>query len=139
MKLWQISEVSMVRTKRRKTSRPPPSNLRESGLVPLSCPDCFGVLRFEREGPHGHLLYRCQVDHRYSIGSLLHAKEAQVERTLWSASLLLKQTMYAYEDLLGEMSERAKAERKRIQQRINEVREQGLAIRKMIEASHAIE
>ena len=80
----------MARTTRRKTSRPPPSSLRESGLVPLSCPDCFGVLRFEREGAHGHLLYRCQVDHRYSISSLLYAKEAQVERTLWSASLLLK-------------------------------------------------
>lgn len=128
----------MARTKRRKTSRPPPSSLRESGLVPLSCPDCCGVLRFEREGAHGHSLYRCQVDHRYSLGSLLHAKEAQVERSLWSASLLLKQMMYAYEDLLSEMKTTATAERKRVQQRINEVKEQCLAIRKMIEASHAI-
>jgi hypothetical protein len=129
----------MARLKRRKTSRPPPSSLRESGLVPLSCPDCFGVLRFEREGQHGHLLYRCQVDHRYSLGSLLHAKEAQLERSLWSAALLLKQTLYAYEDLLSETRPTAKSERKHVQQRIHEVKEQCLAIQKMIEASHASE
>lgn len=129
----------MARTKRRKTSRPPPSSFRERGLVPLSCPDCFGVLRFEREGTHGHLLYRCQVEHRYSVSSLLNAKEAHLERVLWSASLLLKQMMYAYEDLLSETKTADKAERKRIQERINEVRGQCLAIRKMIEASHAIE
>ena len=129
----------MARTNRRKTSRPPPSTLREAGLVPLSCPDCFGVLRFEREGPHGHLLYRCQVDHRYSINSLLHAKEAHLERALWSASLLLKQMMYAYEDLLSETKTTATGDRKRVQQRIKEVKEQCLAIRKMIEASHVIE
>jgi hypothetical protein len=129
----------MASTKRRKTSRPPPSNLRERGLVPLSCPDCFGVLRFEREGPQGHLLYRCQVDHRYSISSLLDAKEAHLERALWSATLLLKQMMYAYEDMLSETKITAKGERKCIQHRINEVKEQCLAIRKMIEASHVIE
>jgi hypothetical protein len=62
-----------------------------------------------------------------------------LERALWSASLLLKQMLYAYEDLLSETKTTAKGDRKRVQQRINEVREQCLAIRKMIEASHAIE
>lgn len=126
----------MAPRKRRKTSRPPPSNLRETALVPLSCPDCFGVLRFEREGPHGHLLYRCQVDHRYTIGSLLEAKEGHLERTLWSASLLLKQLSFAYEDLLSEMKAKG-ADRKRVQHRMNELRKQGLAIRAIIEATHA--
>ena len=92
----------MKRGKQRTTSRPPPSATRERGLVPLSCPDCSGVLRFEREGPHGHLLYRCQVDHRYTLSSLLDA-EGKVEETLWSAVLLLKQMVYAYEELLSEM------------------------------------
>ena len=121
------------------TTRPPPSTAHERGLVPLSCPDCFGVLRFEREGPKGHLLYRCQVEHRYSIGSLLHAKEAQLERTLWSTALLLTQMRYAYEDLLSEIRGSPPRERKRVQQRIKEVKQQCLAIRTMIEASHAAE
>src|SRR5690349_15461014 len=94
------------------TTRPPPSTAHECGLVPLSCPDCFGVLRFEREGARGHLLYRCQVDHRYTVSSLLHAKEAQLERSLWSAALLLKQMSYAYEDLLAEMKTGPPRERK---------------------------
>jgi hypothetical protein len=97
------------------------------------------VLRFEREGSHGHLLYRCQVDHRYSVGSLIHSKEAQLERTLWSAALLLKQMLYCYEDLLSELKKVKGADRKRAQQRINEVRKQGVAIRAMIEATHAVE
>ena len=125
--------------KRRQASRPPPSSTHESGLVPLSCPDCFGVLRFAREGLHGHLLYRCQVDHRYTVTSLLEAKEQQLERTLWSASLLLKQMSYAYEDLMSELKHAKAADRKRIRTRMNDVRKQGLAIRAMIEASHAQE
>jgi len=129
----------MKKARRAPSTAPPPSATREPDLVPLSCPDCFGVLRFEREGPHRHLLYRCQIDHRYSMDSLLHAKEAQLERTLWSATLLLKQMAYAYEDLLGEMKNLPAAERKRLTRRIHEVRAQCLAIRTMIEASHAPE
>jgi len=117
----------------------PPSATRQSQLVPLSCPDCFGVLRFEREGPRGHLVYCCQVDHRYSQSSLLYAKEAQLERTLWSAALLLKQMGYAYQDLLEEIKSTRGAERTRVRRRINEVRKQGLAIRAMIEATHALQ
>ena len=128
----------MART-RRNASRPPPSSTHESGLVPLSCPDCFGVLRFEREGPRGHLLYRCQVEHRFTIGSLLQAKETHLEWALWSAALLLKQMSYVYEDLLSEMKKINGSERKRAQHRMNELRKQGLAIQAMIENSHVLE
>lgn len=130
---------AMKRRKPGKTSAPPPSSTHECGLVPVSCPDCFGVLRFEREGSRGHLMYRCQVDHSYSIGSLLHAKEDQLERALWSATLLLKQTSYVYEDLLSEMKSAGGAERKRVLQRLKEVKKQRLAIQTMIEATHAVE
>jgi hypothetical protein len=127
------------RAKQGTTSRPPPSATRESGLVPLSCPDCSGVLRFEREGQHGHLLYRCQVDHRYTLSSLLDAKESKVEETLWSAVLLLTQMVYAYEDLMSEMKKATMTERKRVKRRISELRKQCLAIRAMIEATHVLE
>lgn len=126
-----------MKKRRRRAPTAPPSSKRAFNLVPLSCPDCFGVLHFEREGNHGHLLYRCQVDHRYAMASLVHAKESQLERTLWSASLLLLQLSYVYEDLLREMKRAPPAERARMGRRIQEVRKQGLAIRAMIEASHA--
>lgn len=117
----------------------PPSAARESSLVLLSCPDCFGVLHFEREGPKGHLIYRCQVDHRYSPTSLLHAKESQLERMLWSTVLLLTQMEYGYEDLLKEIKKVSAPQRRQVQRRINEVRKQCLAIRAIIEATHAVE
>jgi hypothetical protein len=104
----------------------------------LSCPDCAGVLSMEPEGPRGHPLYVCQVGHRYSTPSLLHSKEKQLERTLWSAAVLLKQMGDAYEQLLKEMSQED-SERKRVQRRIHEVRKQGLAIRAIIESTHAVQ
>ena len=129
----------MAPKKRRQTSRPPPSTGHAIGLVPMSCPDCFGVLSYEREGSQGHLLYRCQVDHRYTTGSLLEAKEGQLERIFWSAALALRQLCYAYEDLLGELHDANSTERRRVQQRMKELRKQGLAIQAMIEATHAVE
>ncbi len=114
----------------------PPSATQEPNLVPLSCPDCFGVLRFEREGAKGHLTYRCQVDHRYSPSSLLYAKETQLERTLWSAALLLKQMAYAYQDLLEEMPKTKGVKRTTVSRRIGEVKKHCRAIQAMIENTH---
>jgi hypothetical protein len=62
-----------------------------------------------------------------------------LERTLWSAALLLKQMGYAYQDLLEEMNRTKSVERTRVRRRINEVRKQCLAIRAMIEATHVLQ
>ena len=104
---------------------------------PLSCPDCSGVLDFGQEGRRGHRSYVCQVGHRYSTLSLLTGKETQLERVLWSATVLLKQMGDAYEQLLKEM-QRTDSDRKRVQRRIHEVRKQCLAIRAIIETTHAV-
>jgi hypothetical protein len=117
----------------------PPSVSREQGLVPLSCPDCFGVLRVEREGQGRHWIYRCQVDHRYSLQSLLHAMETHLERSLWSASLLLKQMGVAYEDLLADGKRPGAPNHQEVRRRIGELKKQCAAIRTMIESSHAVE
>lgn len=94
------------------------------------------MLSFDQEGPRGHRLYVCQIGHRYSTPSLLHSKETQLERILWSATVLLKQVGDAYEQLLKEMS-RTDSDRKTVQRRIHEVRKQSLAIRGIIETTHA--
>jgi hypothetical protein len=141
--LWPINKkeagASVARKKRRNISRPPPSSTHGSGLVPLSCPDCFGVLRFERQGQPGYLQYRCQVEHRYSIGSLLEAKETHLERILWSAALSLTQLSYAYEDLLSELKKAKSTDRGRVQRRMTQLRKQCHTIRAMIEAEHAVD
>lgn len=105
-------------------------------VVPLSCPDCSGVLSVDQEGPRGHRLYVCQVGHRYSMQSLLNSKEAQLEQVLWSGSVLLKQIGDAYEQFLKEMP-RTDSDRKTVRRRVHEVRKQCLAIRAIIEATHA--
>lgn len=87
-------------------------------VLPLSCPDCSGVLSVDQEGPRGRRLYACQVGHWYSTTSLLHSKETQLERTLWSAAVLLKQMGDAYELLLKDMS-REDSERKQVQRRLH--------------------
>jgi hypothetical protein len=96
-------------------------------------------LRFERQGQHGYLQYRCQVEHRYSIGSLLEAKETHLERILWSAALSLTQLSYAYEDLLSELKKAKGTDRGRVQRRMNQLRKQCQTIRAMIEAEHAVD
>ena len=115
-----------IRSVTRKTSQPP-----------LSCPDCSGVLSSDQEGLRGHRLYVCQVGHRYSTQSLLNSKETQLEQVLWSATVLLKQMGDAYEQLLKEMP-LTDSDRKTVQRRAHEVRKQSLAIRAIIEATHAV-
>lgn len=104
-------------------------------VVPQSCPDCAGVLRLTEKGPRRFPLYCCQIGHRYSVSSLLNSKETQLERSLWSAVVLLKQMGDAYQQLLQDMPHRT-AGRTAVQRRIKEVRKQSLAIREMIEATH---
>lgn len=68
----------------------PPQFTDQLYVVPLSCPDCSGVLSVDGEGVRGHRLYVCQIGHRYSTQSLLNSKETQLEQILWSATVLLK-------------------------------------------------
>ena len=126
-----------MKRRRTKPSSPGRASL-ETHPPPQSCPDCAGVLRFDQEGPRDHRLYVCQVGHRYSATSLLHSKELQLERTLWSSAVLLKQMGDAYGQLLKEMAP-SDSNRKRVQRRINEVRKQSLAIRTIIEATNAVQ
>ena len=129
----------MKKAPRRSRSPHSSSVSREQGLVPISCPDCSGVLRQEDEGAHHYSVYVCQINHRYSTRSLMHAKEAQVERVLWSASVFLKQMLFIYQEALRTTKQCSPAERRLMQRRIHEVRKQSLAIRAMIEATHAVE
>lgn len=107
-------------------------------VMPLSCPDCSGVLSRAREGSSARCYYICQVGHRYSTASLLQSKEIQLERVVWSATVLLKQMGDTYEQLVTEMPEKD-SERKLVQQRMKEVRKQSLAIRRLIEETHALQ
>ena len=127
---------SAMKKRRRPTPDPPPSATGRAKVVSLSCPDCAGVLHIEEEGPRDHHVFCCQVGHRYAGQSLLQAKEEQLERVLWSAAVLLKQLGDAYERSFKERPGMSH-EQKSAQRRIREVRKQSLAMRAIIEGSHA--
>ena len=107
--------------------------------MPLSCPDCSGALNMKYEGPRSHGLYVCQVGHRYSTRSLLHAKEKQLEEILWSAIVQMKHVQLVYESLAREMPRLTGTERKQAQRRIEELRKQRAALRAQIEVVDALE
>lgn len=125
--------------KKRRRRRVAASLKADANIVPISCPDCFGVLRLLHEGQHDHFVFVCQINHRYSIHSLIQAKEEQVERIMWSAHVMLKQMMTVYEHAFAKSDELLATDHKSIRRRMDEVRKQCLAIRTMIEASHAVE
>lgn len=108
-------------------------------LVPLSCPDCAGVLSVKQEGPGAQRLYVCQIDHRHSITSLCRAMEERLENTLWTATVIMKQLDSVYQELLAERLRPADTTDKKIKRRLREVRDHRAAIRALIEGTHVIE
>ena len=80
----------------------PPSDEAGRTLVPLSCPDCGGVLSETREGPQGLPFFVCQIEHRFTASSLFVAKEEKLEETLWAGVTQSRQLLSLYETLLKE-------------------------------------
>jgi len=104
----------------------------------FSCPDCAGVLNLEHDDCR-HRDYRCQVGHHFSTRSLLAAKEKELERSLWSAAVLLEHVRMVYEQLLKELRGADQEDRRRMQQRIREARQQKAMLTRMIEHTHVWE
>jgi hypothetical protein len=117
----------------------PPAHKQKSLLVPLSCPDCAGILSRQVEGPRRYPVYHCQIDHRYSLRSLLQAKEKQLENSLWSVVVLMKHVESVYEQLKLDAGQARSGDHKRVQQRLAEVDRHRAAILAMIEAAHVLE
>ena len=108
-------------------------------LVPLSCPDCAGVLSLAKEGPGARRLYVCQIDHRHSITSLYRAMEERLENTLWTAIVIMRQIDHVYEDLLAEKVRPTDSAAKNVRRRLHELKEQRAALRAVIKETHVIE
>lgn len=118
-----------------------PVNLRPGSehTVPISCPDCSGVLNARAEGPQGHLTYECRVGHTFSLGELLAGKEEQLEERLWW-------TLVAIDELLEMLDETARAAQDHgipdaataCRERAASAREQRDTLRGVIELNRAV-
>lgn len=65
-------------------------------LTDLGCPDCRGVLGVSEVGEHGWLTFRCRVGHAFSVDTLLHNKEDQLEASLWGTIEVLDEIAQLY-------------------------------------------
>ena len=104
-------------------------------LCPVSCPDCNGVLSIE-ESTEGYLFFRCQIGHRYSIRSVIQAKEDQLEHTLRSATVQSKQLQDLYETCM-QGPDLLDRDREGLRRRLAELTEQERSILAILEGSHA--
>jgi hypothetical protein len=111
----------------------------QPALIPVSCPDCSGVLSVKEEGLGPQRLYVCQVKHRHSTTSLYQAMEERAENILWSAAVTLKQLGDVYETLLAGQPAPGGVETKKIKRRLREVRAHHTSICEMIEDTHILE
>lgn len=70
----------------------------EPQFTGISCPECAGVLRVQREG-HGNLRFICRVGHTQSVDELLTGKEEKIESDLWAVVRGLEELGALLEDL----------------------------------------
>jgi hypothetical protein len=112
----------------------------ESGgaLVPLSCPDCGGVLSETREGPQRVPFFVCQIEHRFTAPSLFVAKEEKLEETLWSGVTQSKQILSLYETLLKEDVLPPGIDRTALQRRIGQLSRHESEIRAVVTDTSAV-
>jgi two-component system, chemotaxis family, protein-glutamate methylesterase/glutaminase len=92
------------------------------------------VLSQFKEGDGPHLRFVCKIGHAYSLNSLLQAKEAQLEHTLWSAISLFQHIEMLDDLLLKHVDQHGLAIRADgLTVRLKQVRAQAARIRTMIE------
>lgn len=113
------------------------SSKRGPTIVPISCPDCAGVLSTVEESVYAHQIYCCQIGHRYSTRSLIEAKEEAVERTLWSVASLLVHVGILYEQLQRELNRFDGKNFPQLRQRVRETRHHKNIVEELIRGTHA--
>ena len=108
-------------------------------LVPLSCPDCAGVLSVTKEELGAQRLFMCQINHRHSMTSLYQAMEERLENTLWTAVVMMKQMDRVYRELLSKQQRPTDGPAKHIKRRLRELQAQRVALHALIMGTHVIE
>jgi hypothetical protein len=102
--------------------------------VLITCPGCAGVLSLVHESATEHTHYTCQVGHRFTLPSLLAAKEEEVEKTLWAAMAFLEHVEIITHGYLDESAQSGLAiDRSGMKGRLCQVAEQRVALRKLID------
>lgn len=102
----------------------------------ISCPGCIGVLSLVKVEDTGHLEMTCTVGHKFSLQSLLAAKEEELERGLWSVVALLEHVEMVNRFMLNQLDQAAApAIQDRLKARIARIQVHKHQIRQIIEES----
>lgn len=113
---------------------------RNGEAIPISCPECHGVLKLRVEGPKHHLVFVCRVQHTFSVIDLLTGKEDHLESRLWSA-LNLAEELGELMRQLGRLAVRQglEAAGRALDERAQRAAQQATDIRRIIENNRAVE
>jgi two-component system chemotaxis response regulator CheB len=120
--LTQIADVvsKLAQTDRPASRKEEPMEKKSSDLT---CPECRGPLREERQGKI--VEYECRVGHRYTPLAMENEHHDTVERSLWSAVVALEEAADITERLAPELGSDSLEESKR-------KREQAAALKAML-------
>ena len=105
-------------------------------ITGLSCPECFGVLNAQTEGPNATLSFRCRVGHRYGADDVVGAKERWIEDHLWAAVTALAELQTFLRELVG--SGRAGAQAAALEQRVARAGDDERALRRILETKEPL-
>ena len=113
---------------------------RNGDPLPISCPECHGVLSLRIEGQKNHLVFVCRVQHTFSVIDLLTGKEDHLESRLWSA-LNLAEELGELTRQLGRLAVRQglQAAGRALEERAQRADRQATDIRRIIENNRAVE
>jgi len=98
----------------------------------IGCPACAGVLALVQDDSANCRLI-CSVGHRFSVESLLEAKEEELEKTMWSSIALLAHVDMVIQKLLQQPGGTDQNRREALKKRIDQARLHARQLRDMIE------
>jgi two-component system chemotaxis response regulator CheB len=113
---------------------------RNGDPIPISCPECHGVLSLRVEGPKHHLVFVCRVQHTFSVIDLLTGKEDHLESRLWSA-LNLAEELAELTRQLARLAARQGLESagRALEERAERAERQATELKRIIEKNRAVE
>ncbi|MGD9725885.1 MAG: hypothetical protein AB7V39_05770 [Nitrospiraceae bacterium] len=99
----------------------------------IGCPACAGVLAMGKDqgSVRPHLM--CSVGHRFSLDSLLEAKEEELEKAMWSAMSLFAHLDMIIQKLLEQPGTDNGKLREALEKRMAQGRREAAQLRAMVE------
>jgi hypothetical protein len=112
-------------------------SMTETHATMIGCPACAGVLHMQ--STHGHQQFVCTVGHAFTLETLYQAKEEELERAQWSATVLMEHLMMILQMFQSPAPIAASIPEDRIRRRLQQLERHIAALRSTIEDTNLIQ